>query len=108
MSKYKKSGFINMFRNALKGMRLALKSERNARIHVAAAVFVILLGIFLRFTPIEFAILAVAIFLVIMAEMFNSAIEFSLDAVFHNKYSKMVGMVKDIAAGAVMVATFCS
>ena len=37
--------------------------------------------------------------------MFNSAIEFSLDAIFHNKYSKMVGMAKDIAAGAVMVVT---
>lgn len=37
--------------------------------------------------------------------MFNSAIEFSLDAIFHNKYSRMVGMAKDIAAGAVMVVT---
>jgi diacylglycerol kinase len=37
--------------------------------------------------------------------MFNSAIEFSLDAIFHNRYSKMVGMAKDIAAGAVMIVT---
>lgn len=37
--------------------------------------------------------------------MFNSAIEFSLDAIFHNKFSRMVGMAKDIAAGAVMVVT---
>ena len=42
---------------------------------------------------------------VISAEMFNSAIEFSLDAIFHNKFSRMVGMAKDIAAGAVMVVT---
>ena len=43
--------------------------------------------------------------MVISAEMFNSAIEFSLDAIFHNKFSRMVGMAKDIAAGAVMVVT---
>jgi diacylglycerol kinase len=46
-----------------------------------------------------------AIAAVISAEMLNSAIEFSLDAIFHNKYSKMVGMAKDIAAGAVMVVS---
>jgi diacylglycerol kinase len=40
--------------------------------------------------------------------MFNSAIEFSLDAIFHNRYSRMVGMAKDIAAGAVMVVSICA
>jgi diacylglycerol kinase len=43
--------------------------------------------------------------MVISAEMMNSAIEFALDSVYHNKYSRMVGMAKDIAAGAVMVVT---
>jgi diacylglycerol kinase len=37
--------------------------------------------------------------------MMNSAIEFALDSIYHNKYSRMVGMAKDIAAGAVMVVT---
>ena len=37
--------------------------------------------------------------------MLNSAIEFALDSIYHNKYSRMVGMAKDIAAGAVMVVT---
>ena len=37
--------------------------------------------------------------------MMNSAIEFSLDAVFHNRFSTLVGMAKDISAGAVMFAT---
>ena len=46
--------------------------------------------------------------MVIVAEMVNSGLEYGLDAVFHNKYSKLVGMAKDIAAGAVMFATFMS
>jgi diacylglycerol kinase len=66
------------------------------------------LGVVLKFTPIEFSILLIAIAIVIISEMVNSAIEFSLDAIFHNKYSKLVGMAKDIAAGAVMIATFIS
>lgn len=108
MSKYKKPGYLNTFRNALKGIRLALKSERNTRVHFAIASLVIILGIVLNCTPIEFCFLIIAIGFVIITEMVNSAIEFSLDAIFHNRYSKLVGMAKDIAAGAVMIATFCS
>jgi diacylglycerol kinase len=40
--------------------------------------------------------------------MLNTAIEFTLDAIYHNRYSKMVGMAKDISAGAVMFASFMS
>lgn len=108
MSKYKIKGFGATYRHALKGVRLALKSEKNIRIHFAAALMVITGGIVLDFTPVEFCLALVAIALVIIAEMVNSAIEFSLDSIFHNRYSKLVGMAKDIAAGAVMIATFIS
>jgi len=108
VSKYKSPGFTGTFRNSFKGIRLALKSERNIRVHFVAAVLVIASGIVLKFTPAEFCLLLITIALVIIAEMMNSAIEFSLDAIFHNRYSKLVGMAKDIAAGAVMVATFIS
>ena len=40
-----------------------------------------------------------------LIEMLNTAIEFALDAIYHNRYSKMVGMAKDISAGAVMFAS---
>lgn len=108
VSKYKAPGFAGTFRNSFKGIRLALKSERNIRIHFVSAVLVVAAGISLKFSPMEFCILLIAIAIVIIAEMVNSAIEFSLDAIFHNRYSKLVGMAKDIAAGAVMVATFIS
>lgn len=108
VSKYKAPGFAGTCKNAFKGIRLALKSERNIRVHFSIAVVAIASGIVLKFTPPEFCLLLIAIALVIIAEMVNSAIEFSLDAIFHNRYSKLVGMAKDIAAGAVMVATFIS
>lgn len=108
VSKYKAPGFAGTFRNSFKGIRLALKSERNIRVHFVTALIVMVMGIVLKFSPVEFCILLIAIAIVIIAEMVNSAIEFSLDAIFHNRYSKLVGMAKDIAAGAVMVATFIS
>ncbi len=91
------------FRNARKGMRLTLKSERNIRVHFVAAL-VLVSACCLNFSITKFCILLLTIAAVISAEIFNSAIEFSLDAIFHNKFSRMVGMAKDIAAGAVMVA----
>ena len=108
VSKYKAPGFAGTFKNSFKGIRLALKSERNIRIHFVTAVLVMVSGVVLKFSPAEFSLVLIAIALVIIAEMVNSAIEFSLDAIFHNRYSKLVGMAKDIAAGAVMVATFIS
>lgn len=108
VSKYKAPGFAGTVKNSFKGIRLALKSERNIRVHFVIAMMVITSGIVLKFSPAEFCLMLIAIALVIIAEMVNSAIEFSLDAIFHNRYSKLVGMAKDIAAGAVMIATFIS
>ena len=108
MTKFKSQGFNNTFKNARKGFRLVLKSEMNIRVHVAVATFVIFLALYLKFSAIEFSLLAIVIGLVIVSEMLNTAIEFTLDSIYHNKYSRMVGMAKDISAGAVMFASMVS
>lgn len=108
MSKFKSQGFNKTFRNARKGLMLVIKSEINLRFHLIIAFFVILFAVFLKFSYIEFCLLLFAIAIVIISEMLNTAIEFTLDSVYHNKYSKMVGMAKDISAGAVMLASFIS
>lgn len=108
MTKYKSQGLRSTFRNARKGVRLALKSEMNIRIHIVIAFFVILAAILLGLSSVEICVLLLTIAAVISAEMFNTAIEFSLDALFHNKYSRLVGMAKDISAGAVMFVTVIS
>ena len=105
MTKYKTQKFKNTFANARKGLRLVLKSERNIRIHFIFALLIICAAILFEFSASKICILLLTISSVICAEMVNSAIEFSLDAVFHNKYSRLVGMAKDIAAGAVMFNT---
>lgn len=106
MSKFKSQGFGNTFKNARKGLRLVLKSEMNIRVHFFVALFTIVLGLVLGFSITKLCVILLAIGLVVVAEMLNSAVEFALDAVFHNRYSRLVGMAKDISAGAVMFATF--
>ena len=108
MSKFKSQGFNKTFRNARKGLMLVIKSEINIRFHLIIAFFVLLLAGFLRFSYVEFCLLLFAIAIVIISEMLNTAIEFTLDSFYHNKYSRMVGMAKDISAGAVMLASFVS
>ncbi len=108
MTKFKAQGFNNTFKNARKGFRLVLKSEINIRIHVVIAFLVVIMALFLKFSALEFSILLFIIALVIVTEMLNTAIEFTLDSIYHNKYSRMVGMAKDISAGAVMFASVIS
>lgn len=108
MTKYKSQGFRNTFKNARKGFRLVLKSERNLRIHLIVGSLVIAAAIFLQFDVTKLCMLLFAISLVMVSEMINTAIEFTLDSYYHNKYNKMVGMAKDISAGAVMFASLIS
>lgn len=108
MTKFKAQGFGSTFKNARKGFRLVLKSEMNLRIHVSIATLVIFAALAMKFSALEFCILLFVIGLVIVSEMLNTAIEFTLDSIYHNKFSRMVGMAKDISAGAVMFATIIS
>ena len=108
MTRYKSQGFNNTFKNARKGFNLAVRSEINIRVHVFIAVCVVLAALYFKFNASEFCILLFMIALVICTEMLNTAIEFALDSIYHNRYSKMVGMVKDISAGAVMFASVIS
>ena len=105
MTKFKQQGFSNTFKNARKGMRLVLKSEVNIRVHFCIEMAALALAFLLDFSLARMCILLLTIGFVIVTEMINSAVEFSLDAVFHNRYSRLVGMAKDISAGAVMFAS---
>ena len=108
MTKFKTSGYSKSIEYANKGLRIAIKSQRNFRFHIIAAVLVILLAIVLKFNTIEMCIVIFAIGLVMRAELFNSVIEFALDALYRNKKNTLVGMAKDMSAGAVLVAVFTS
>ena len=107
-TKGKRRTLADSFGDAARGVLYAVKTERNMRIHVTAAVYVLFFSRFLGVTRGEYAALLLAVALVITAEGFNTAIEMLCD--FAQKgYNRFIGRTKDIAAGAVLVsAVFAS
>lgn len=73
------------------------------KIHFIAAMFVLLVALFLRVSPIEFALLAISILVVLCAELLNTAIEAVVDLVSPG-YHPLAKTAKDAAAGAVLMA----
>jgi undecaprenol kinase/diacylglycerol kinase (ATP) len=94
---------IKSFGYALKGTFFALKEQQNMRIHAIAILVVTVVGIFLGLTAIEWSVIALAISTVIVTEMINTAIEDLVDLV-SPEFNKKAGRIKDVAAGAVLLA----
>jgi len=94
---------IKSFGYAIKGMLIAVREEQNMRIHLVAIGVVTIVGIYLGLSALEWAILALTIGLVVSLEMMNAAIESLVDHV-SPEYHKDAGKIKDLAAGAVLVA----
>ncbi|MFN8300579.1 MAG: diacylglycerol kinase family protein [Chitinophagales bacterium] len=95
--------FINGFFYALKGLGVASKEQLNLKIHLLALVVVIVAGIFFDLVAIEWAVIFLTFGLVIATEMVNTAIEYLVDMV-QPEFHPQAGKVKDVAAGAVLVA----
>lgn len=95
-------GIIQNFKYALIGLGHILKSERNARIHLAVAIIVSIAAIVLDLPAAEMVAIFFAIMTVFIAEIFNTVAEKMLDLV-HPDQSPKVALIKDMAAGAVLV-----
>jgi diacylglycerol kinase len=94
---------IRSFGYAFSGIRLFFRQEQNARIHLGAFVLVVAAGCFFRLSPAEWAIVAIASGAVFTAEAVNTAIEALSDALSPER-SPQIKTVKDLAAGAVLLA----
>lgn len=94
---------INSFRFAFRGIATLLRTSVNARIHIAAAVAVITLGVAVGLGTIEWCLVIIAISMVIAAEALNSALEFLADHTAP-EWHEAVERIKDLSAGAVLLA----
>jgi undecaprenol kinase/diacylglycerol kinase (ATP) len=99
--------FIAGFGFAFNGLWYVLRTQTNARVHIAIAILAILLGIVLRISAIEFAMVFVAITGVFIAEMFNTVLELCIDLASPN-YHPLAKIAKDVAAGAVLLSAILS
>jgi len=94
---------IKSFGYALSGIAYTTKTQLNFKIHLLAVAVVILLGWFLKLTTSEWLWIVSAIGLVLVTELVNTAIELLVDLVSPD-FNPQAGKVKDIAAGAVLIA----
>lgn len=99
----KGSSLSRSFFNAFRGLVWVFRYERNARIHLVAAVAVLAVGLWLRLSAWEVVAVVMAVLVVFLGEIFNTAIEKILDMI-EPHHNPKVGRIKDMAAGAVLVA----
>ncbi|MBU4311857.1 MAG: diacylglycerol kinase [Candidatus Omnitrophica bacterium] len=99
----KQQNLVESFNSAIEGFVFVFKSQRNMRLHFAIGLAAVILGIALNFTYIEFMILCLTIAFVLFAEMFNTAIEHTIDLV-KEEFHPLARIVKDVCAGAVLLS----
>ena len=95
---------IQSFNYAFEGIIHVLRTQRNMRIHFAVALIVLIAGLAVDVSRLELIALLLAIAFVLIAEMINTALEAAID-VATTSFDPMAKLAKDIAAGAVLIAT---
>ena len=105
--KVKTKKLINSFKYAIEGIIASFKTERNMKLHVLAMIVVIILGIILKLSEFEWTICIILFAIVIAGELFNTAIETTVDIAMPQKNEK-AKLAKDISAGAVLIIAIAS
>lgn len=98
---------IRSIRHAVDGFWLMLRTQHNAWVHLAATVFVVLLGLALGLTTEAWLALILAIAMVWIAEALNTAFELLCD-VAHPAFHPAVKAAKDVAAAAVLLSAIAA
>jgi diacylglycerol kinase (ATP) len=96
------AGRLRSFRYAGRGL-MHLLAEPNARLHALAAVLTVVLGAVMRLSALEWALVALAIALVLAAEAVNTGLEALADAAVPARHP-LVAAAKDLGAAAVLIA----
>lgn len=89
--------------DAFRGVRHILTHHRNARIIFLSAIFNVVVGLYLKISNLELFVLGVAIMVVFIAEVINTLIE-DLSDLITREYNPKIKLIKDVAAGVVLVA----
>ena len=98
---------ILSFKYALQGLKSVLRTEMNMRLHLISALLVLVAAYFFKFDYLEFGLIFLCIGVVWTAEILNTVIEKYLDF-YHPERNPKVGILKDMSAAAVLVASLFS
>ncbi len=104
-SKSDHPGFRKSFLFAIQGFRTAVVTERNIKVMLAVGALAVAAGLVLQIDLLSWAIILLCCAVVIMAELFNTAVETIVDLV-SPEFHPLAGRAKDIAAAAVWFLSF--
>lgn len=98
---FKNPSFLKSFMHSLEGLLHCIRTQRNFRFHLVAALTVFIVGIMYRLDLNQFVVLIFTVGFVVICEMINTAIESTVDmsCTDYNKYAKIA---KDVSSGAVL------
>jgi diacylglycerol kinase (ATP) len=102
-NKFSLADRFKSFRYAFAGLKVFFQTQHNARIHALATVVVVAAGFFARLSGVNWVLIMIAVAIVWMAELFNTAIEALCDMVMPEQHPK-IKFIKDVAAAAVLVS----
>tara|TARA_B100000809_G_scaffold63282_1_gene59976 strand:- start:22579 stop:22953 length:375 start_codon:yes stop_codon:yes gene_type:complete len=88
---------------ALKGLVYLIKTENSIKVQLFVSALMTVLGFILNITDIEWIVQILCTALVLTAESLNTAVE-KIANFIHPDYHKKIGVIKDVAAGAVAFA----
>jgi len=98
---------ILSFHYAFNGLKILVKEEHNARIHLFAAIGVLIAGFVFKISIIEWVVVLFCIGGVFTLELINSAIENTADLISKEK-NETIKKIKDLSSGAVLIAAILS
>ncbi len=98
---------VNSFKYAFQGIVQSYKGEQNLKIHTVMAVLVVIFGFLLNINYVEWLVCLVLIGLVLMAEFFNTAIEYVVDLA-SPKIHPLAKAAKDTASAGVLMMAIIS
>lgn len=94
---------MRSFGFALEGVSYLIRTQRSARIELAIGLAVIVLAVWLGIGPIEWAVLGLAIALVLAFEALNTALELAVTLASPERHPQAKA-AKDVAAAMVLIA----
>jgi undecaprenol kinase/diacylglycerol kinase (ATP) len=98
---------LQSFGYAIKGILIVLEEQLNFTIHLSVLLLVLVAGFYFKIEKWEWLAVILCSALVLVTEMLNSAIEYLVDFI-SPEFHVQAGKIKDVAAGAVLLASFFS
>ena len=96
------SNFLDAWKNAVNGIIYATTTQRNIKIQLVLAILVVIISLFFDLSRAEFLCFLFTIILILLAEMFNTAVETVVD-LYVDVYHPKAKIAKDVAAGGVVI-----